>query len=85
VVADPAGLLDIAGRAGPPDPRYYVDLSRDLERVLRIALAADRSVRFQSAAVMAAAFDAAFDERLDPALRRRGDELLARIPWSPRA
>jgi serine/threonine-protein kinase len=83
-VHDPAEAIRAARRDGPPNPRDYVDIPRDLELVLRIALAADPAERFQSAAEMCAAFDAAFDRMLDPELRRRGRALLVRSPWARR-
>ncbi len=66
----------------PPDPRLFVDMSLELELVLRIALAHDPDDRFQSARELADAFEAAFERALPPELRRRGRELLRRHPWS---
>jgi len=79
-IRDPADV-ESAAAVGPPDPRAYAELSRDLGSVLRIGLARRPADRFASAAELRDAFCAALEDRLPAALRRRGAELLAREPW----
>lgn len=54
---------------GPPDPRPSV--SEDVALALRIGFAADPADRFQTAAELAEAFEAAFEGALPDALRSR--------------
>ncbi len=70
-----------ARRAGPPDPRLHTDLSRELELVLRLGLAAEPKDRFATARELATALEAALDGTLSEAHRARGEALLARSPW----
>jgi len=67
---------------GPPDPREFVTLGEDLMLALRIGLADDPHERFSSAHALGAAFEQAFEGRLDPAVRERGQALLAAAPWA---
>jgi serine/threonine protein kinase len=86
-VGDDAVAIATAARmAGPPDPKLWVTVSRDVERVLRLGLAARVEDRFATAAEMKKAFDAAFAGTLDEKHRKRADRLLDAEPWSlPRA
>lgn len=86
-VGDDAIAIATAARtAGPPDPKLWVMLSRDLERVLRLGLAARAEDRFATAAELKKAFESAFAGTLDERHRLRADRLLDREPWSrPRA
>lgn len=56
-------------------------LPPDVETFLAIALAKDPRDRFASAADMADAFERAAANRLPPALRTRGDQILLKHPW----
>jgi tRNA A-37 threonylcarbamoyl transferase component Bud32 len=82
-VGDDAVAIAAAARAaGPPDPRSWTSMSRDVERALRLALAARPEDRYATATEMKRAFDAAFAEKLDEKLRTRADRLIDREPWS---
>ncbi len=67
-------------KATPPDP-YALGVSPDLCNVLRIGLAAPAD-RFASASELEAAFEAAFDGRLDSSLVVRAAALRMREPWT---
>ncbi|MGE0395093.1 MAG: protein kinase [Kofleriaceae bacterium] len=69
-----------AKRTQPADPTGAV--STDVACALRIGLATRREDRFASCVDLGAAFDAAFDGRLDDGYRRRALGILAREPWS---
>ena len=69
-------------RQHPPDPYRIANLPLDLRHALRIGLAMEPADRFASAIELEAAFDAAFEGRLDAALRARALALKAREPWS---
>jgi serine/threonine-protein kinase len=60
-----------AERAKAPDPYAIPNLPFDLRHALRIGLAPSPRDRYASAIELEAAFDAAFEGRLDPALRAR--------------
>jgi len=66
----------------PPNPGSFIDVPRDVELALRIGLSVRPADRFASAEELREAFEAAFDGRLDPKLRRRGEEMLAFEPWT---
>ncbi|HEY1694105.1 MAG TPA: protein kinase [Polyangiaceae bacterium] len=67
--------------AMPPRPGELAPLPPDVDLFLALALAKDPSERFESAADMAQALDAAARGRLDAPLRARAERLLARLPW----
>ncbi|MGH7298105.1 MAG: serine/threonine-protein kinase, partial [Polyangiaceae bacterium] len=67
--------------AMPPRPSDLTPLLPDVDLALAVALAKDPADRFDSAADMAQALEAAARGRLDAALRARGERLLARLPW----
>ena len=69
---------------GVPDPRYYAEMSEDVELVLRIATAPAPRDRFDSAAEMAVAFATAFAGELAAPVRERGRGLRERMPWAAR-
>ena len=69
-----------AVRPQPAEPDALV--GGDVALALRIGLATQPEDRFASSVELGAAFDAAFDGRLDPATRRRALAILAREPWS---
>jgi serine/threonine-protein kinase len=71
-----------ATRSQPGDPCRNGELPGDVGLALRIGLATAAADRFHTASELAAAFDTAFDGRLDEALRRRARTLLAREPWA---
>ncbi len=75
--------IAMAARAeGPPDPKLWLPLSLDLERALRVGLAAHAEDRFRTAGEMKRSFEQAFDGKLDPKMRARADHLLLREPWA---
>ncbi len=83
---DAIAIATAARSAGPPDPKLWVTLSPELERVLRLALAARPEDRLATAAETKKAFEGAFAGKLDARLRERAERLLEREPWSlPRA
>ena len=65
----------------PPRPTELAPLPKDVDLVLALALAKDPADRFDSAADMAQALDAAARGKLDAALRARAERLLQRLPW----
>ncbi|HEY8091916.1 MAG TPA: serine/threonine-protein kinase [Polyangiaceae bacterium] len=67
--------------AMPQRPSELVSVHPDVDLVLAVALAKDPANRFDSAAEMAQALDAAARGKLDDALRARAEKLLARLPW----
>ena len=82
-VGDDGVVIATSARsAGPPDPRLWVTLSRDLERCLRLSLAARVEDRFATASELKKAFESAFAGTLDARYRTRADRLLDREPWS---
>ena len=68
-----------AVRPQPADPGTLV--GDDVALALRIGLATQPADRFASSVELGAALDAAFDGRLDPAVRRRALAILTREPW----
>ena len=56
-------------------------MSKDIERVLAIALAKAPADRFQSARNFTDAFAAAAENRLPDAYRKHADALLKKFPW----
>jgi serine/threonine-protein kinase len=78
---DPVEIARVAAAGGPPDPSALVEISPDVALCLRIGLAAKPEDRFATASELLAAFDAAFDDRLEPHVRARARELLRRAPW----
>jgi serine/threonine-protein kinase len=85
VGSDAAVIAHRARRLGPPDPRDVANIDDDLALVLRIGCAAALEDRFATAAELQAAFVGALSGHLDPAVRDRGNALLARAPWSVQA
>jgi serine/threonine protein kinase len=80
---DRVAIAEIARRDGPPDPRGGAPLTRELELVLRVGLAANAEDRFATAAELKSAFESAFEGKLADRLRRRAEALLVRQPWAP--
>ena len=64
----------------PADPYAIGDISRELCHALRVGLAAPDE-RFQTAAELEAAFEAALDGRADAQLAQRAHALALREPW----
>jgi serine/threonine-protein kinase len=65
----------------PVRPGEVVPLPPEVDLVLAIAMAKDAGDRFDSAAELAQALDAAARGRLGAPLRARAERLLARLPW----
>ncbi|HEY8040593.1 MAG TPA: serine/threonine-protein kinase, partial [Polyangiaceae bacterium] len=76
-----AEILYKVVHAMPPRPGELVPLPPEVDLVLALALAKDPADRFDSAAELAQALDAASRGRLDAALRARAQRLLARLSW----
>jgi serine/threonine protein kinase len=67
-------------KLAPPDPGV-LGVPPALCHVLRIALAHDPADRFASASELEAAFEAAFEDRLEEPIAVRAQRLAAREPW----
>ena len=76
-----AEILYKVVHAMPPRPGEVAPLPPDVDLVLAIAMAKDAGDRFDSAAELAQALDAAARGRLGAPLRARAERLLARLPW----
>jgi hypothetical protein len=83
VTSDPVATLFQVLTEQPIEPVAYAVLPLDVELVLAIALAKDRTARFASAAEMADAFVAAAQSELATGWREHGRRLLAQDPWTP--
>jgi serine/threonine-protein kinase len=79
---DMVSILLKAAQEQPVRPGAIAPVVPDVELWLALALAKRRDDRPASAAELARAFSAARTMRLDPALRQRARDLLARTPWS---
>ncbi len=69
----------------PTQPSSLAQLPADIDRVLAIGLAKRPDDRFATALELARWFAAAAQDALDPAQRRRADDVIARYPWGTRA
>jgi serine/threonine-protein kinase len=76
-----AEILYKVVHAMPARPGEVVPLPPEVDLVLAIAMAKDAGDRFDSAAELAQALDAAARGRLGAPLRARAERLLARLPW----
>jgi len=77
----PQIMFDVVYR-NPERPSLALPgMARDLELVLAIGLAKEVEQRFQSAGQLAAALQAAAEQKLDPELRTRARQLLRKYPW----
>jgi serine/threonine-protein kinase len=65
----------------PPRPSELAVVGEEVELVLALALAKNPNERFDSAADLAQAFDAASRGRLDGQLAARARRLIASMPW----
>lgn len=65
----------------PPRPSTVVQVVPAVDAVLAIAMAKDRSLRFQKAGELAAALAAAAEGHLDPELKARADRASRDFPW----
>jgi hypothetical protein len=66
----------------PLRPSAAAPLDPQVDLALAVAMAKDPSERFASASEMASALEGAARGSLDPAVRARGEGLLARLPWA---
>jgi eukaryotic-like serine/threonine-protein kinase len=73
-------LYDVVHRA-PVRPSSLAELPTDVDRVLAIGLAKERTDRFETAGELARWFAAAICNGLTPAQRARGEVILTRSPW----
>lgn len=65
----------------PPQPSSLVDLPKELDDVLAVALAKKRENRFGTGEELAVAFAAASEGRSDDWLQRRAEALVLEQPW----
>ncbi len=65
----------------PPQPSSVAELSPSVDSVLAIGLAKKARDRFESASELAGALASAFTGQRDDWLDRRGQALLAHMPW----
>jgi serine/threonine-protein kinase len=79
----PTTLYDVVYRV-PTQPSLLAPLSTDVDRVLALGLAKERTERFGNAGELAAWFAAAVRDGLTAEQRRRADELVLRHPWGTR-
>jgi serine/threonine-protein kinase len=79
--ADTPALLYAVVHRMPPRPGELAALPADVDAWFALALAKRPGDRFATGAALADALDAAIAGGLDPALRRRADTLLHRLPW----
>ena len=68
----------------PPRPSEVADVDAEVELVLALALAKNPAERFDSAAELAQALDAASRKRLDPRIAARARRVLEAMPWGYR-
>ncbi len=78
---DMAGVLYQVVYRMPRRPSSLVEMPRDVDRVLAIAMAKSRVNRFDSGLELADALARAASSNLDPALRDRGDAIIEAHPW----
>jgi serine/threonine-protein kinase len=75
-----AVLYEVVHRA-PIQPSKLANLDPDVDAVLAIGLAKDPADRFGRVTELRDALGDALGMRLDPKIRQRADELVARHPW----
>ena len=80
----PQILFDVCYRAPRRPTELAPHLPPDVDLFLAVALAKRPIDRFATVSELADAFRAATTDRLDTALRRRADLLLADLPWGGR-
>ena len=78
---DMAGVLYQVVYRMPRRPSSLVEMPRDVDRVLAIAMAKARVNRFDSGIELADALTQAASSNLDPALRDRADAIIEAHPW----
>ena len=66
----------------PPAPSEVVDVPESVDAVLRVALAKAPGDRFETAAALADAFEAAVDGEVAPSLEERAARLNDALAWS---
>jgi len=76
-----AEILYKVVHAMPLRPSELASLPAEVDLVLAVGLAKDPDDRFDSAAELAHALDAAARGRVDAALRGRAERMLAKLPW----
>ncbi len=81
LVRDVHALLAVALTRMPPRPSDVVKAPAEVDDVIALAISKDPSDRFPTAIAFADALEHAFAGRIDPELRRRAQEVLARWPW----
>ncbi|HWO24716.1 MAG TPA: serine/threonine-protein kinase [Kofleriaceae bacterium] len=79
----PTTLYEVVYRV-PTQPSLLAQLPADVDRVLGLGLAKRPEDRFATALELARWFAAAAEGALDPAQRRRADDVIARYPWGAR-
>jgi serine/threonine-protein kinase len=79
--ADTPTMLYAVVHRMPLKPSSIAEVSADVDACLAIALAKHADDRFATGAAFADALQAALDDNLDPALRKRAAGLLRKLPW----
>ncbi|MBI3202475.1 MAG: serine/threonine protein kinase [Myxococcales bacterium] len=79
--SDSMAAMYRVNRVQPAKPSWLASVPPDVDRVLALALAKEKDLRFRSASTFAAAFRDAARGELDEPYRRAADALLARHPW----
>ncbi|GAC1520844.1 MAG: hypothetical protein NVS3B10_22000 [Polyangiales bacterium] len=69
--------------AMPPAPSTIASLAPAIDAVMAIALAKEPEDRFDSAAELAQALEAAHGGHVDPQIEQRARKILAKTPWEP--
>ncbi len=77
-----AEILYKVVHAMPLRPSAAAPLNPQLDLALAVAMAKDPADRFSSAGELASALEDAARGSLDPAIRGRGESLLAKLPWA---
>jgi tRNA A-37 threonylcarbamoyl transferase component Bud32 len=78
---EPTALLHALVNQMPAQPSRLASVPADLDVFFAIALAKQPADRFENAATLADAFEAAVAGDLDPALRAKAAAIAARTPW----
>jgi hypothetical protein len=78
---DVQALLAIASTRMPPRPSDMVEVPGEVDDVIAVAMSKEPRDRFATARAFADALEVAFQGRIDPELRKRAQDVLARWPW----
>ncbi|MFT3921300.1 MAG: hypothetical protein QM778_02070 [Myxococcales bacterium] len=81
IVSDVHTLLAVVSLRMPPRPSDMVAIPTEVDDVIAVAMSKEPRDRFPSARAFADALELAFQGRIDPELRKRAQDVLARWPW----